>query len=69
VAYGFWVAAIVMCVLACAVNSPSLGRLSLLSTGVAATATIRSYFITLAVRIKAALIVAATEGREVRPIR
>jgi hypothetical protein len=52
-------------------KSIDLGMLSLLVCGAAVTMTIRVYFITLGRKIKAALIVAATEGAEstVRSLR
>lgn len=71
VAYLLWVLTVGLCIAAWVADDINVGRLSLLLCGAAVTATIRTYFVTQSERIKAALIVAATEqpGGRVRPMR
>lgn len=70
-AWVLWSLSTGLCLVAWGTKSIDLGMLSLLVCGAAVTMTIRVYFITLGRKIKAALIVAATEGAEstVRSLR
>lgn len=70
VAYLLWALSLTLCAVAWVVGDLDVGRLSIILCGAAATATVRTYFVAQSDRIRAALIVAATEhpdGR-VRPM-
>jgi hypothetical protein len=62
IAATLWVLSVVLMAVSWFWETDSLARLSLLICGAAVTATIRVYFIGLGRRMKAMLIVAATEG-------
>lgn len=70
-AYLLWALSLTLCMIAWFVDSMDVGRFSLIVCGGAVTATIRTYFVAQHYRIKAALIVAATEPPPalVKPIR
>lgn len=68
-AYGLWVGALGLWITSYLSDDPGLGNLSLMVTGAAVTATIRSYFIDQSKRIKTALAAAQALGDSpVRPL-
>lgn len=71
VAYLLWALSLTLCGVAWAVGSLDIGRLSIILCGAAATATVRTYFVAQAERIKAALAVTAIarESGSVRSLR
>lgn len=70
-AYALWALSLTLCVVACAVGNIDVGRLSIIVCGAAVTATIRTYFIALSLRIQSAMTVtsAVRDGSQVRPLR
>lgn len=68
VAYLLWGLTVVLCVGAWVLGDINVGRLSILTCGAAVTATVRTYFVDQAQRIKLALMVTATV-REGEPAR
>lgn len=71
VAYLLWALTFTLCIAAWVMGDINVGRLSIITCGAAVTATVRTYFVIQSERIRAALIVAATERPEsrVRPMR
>lgn len=69
VAYGLWLLSIGLLVASWFVPGGDVGRTAIIVCGAAATATIRTYFIALSRRVRAALIVATTESGEASRMR
>lgn len=71
VAYLLWTLSFTLCVVAWVADNLDIGRLSILLCGAAATATVRTYFVRQAERIRSALaITSVVRGDDsVRPLR